>query len=170
MAPNSRSRRFTTPTEKYDPYRNFNFVIKLDDEVVAACRKMSGLMASVEAVRFRAGNSDSSGDEVLPGRVSYEPVTLESGLTDNPTFQRWANALIQHSHDTQKNTVGDPSLRREVEIEVRDIDNKTIARRFTLHRAWVSKYTALSDLAGDQNGRIPNLSIHTNLFVSGFQI
>ncbi len=32
-----------------------------------------------------------------------------------------------------------------------DIDNKTVVRKYTLFNAWCSKYTAMSDLAGDAN-------------------
>ena len=40
---------------------------------------------------------------------------------------------------------------REVEILVYDIDRGEPIKKFTLHNAWVSKFTALSDLAGDAN-------------------
>ncbi|HEX2063060.1 MAG TPA: phage tail protein, partial [Acidimicrobiales bacterium] len=45
----------------------------------------------------------------------------------------------------------DPDFRKEVEIHVYDIDGVTLVRKYWLHRAWVSKYTAMSDLAGDGN-------------------
>ena len=145
----------TTP---HDPYRNFNFILEFDDRVVAGCKRMSGLSASVEPVRFRAGEGSPfragegspTVDEVMPGRVSYEPVTLESGLTDSEEFQKWASRLV-HREPGGVEGVGDPEFRREVTIAVKDLEASTVVRRFQLHRAWVSKYTALSDLVADGN-------------------
>ena len=135
--------------ERRDPYRNFEFIVTWDGGgPVAACRKVSGLLPGGETITFREGRDDADGAEVIdivrPAARSFEPVTLESGLTHDPTFVRWANAR----------TGGDMPLgsdRRTVVIQVRDVENATIARAFTLHRAWVSKFTALSDLAGDAN-------------------
>ena len=45
----------------------------------------------------------------------------------------------------------DPDFRKNIQILVLDIDNKTVVRTFTLYRAWCSKYTAMSDLVGDAN-------------------
>jgi len=135
--------------ERRDPFRNFNFRIVIDGEEVAACRKMSALNASIEAVKFRAGNSASTVDELLPGRSSYDAVTFENGLTNDRTFEAWATNLIHLEERPER--VGEPGFRREVEIHVYDIDNATLVRKYVLHRAWVSKYTAMSELAGDGN-------------------
>lgn len=137
-------------TQRRDPYRNFNFRIVMGgSEPVAACRKMSALDATVNTVKFRSGNSASSVDEALPGRVEYQPVTLEAGVTDDRSFEEWANQLVHHEGRPAR--APEPDFRREVEIHVFDIDNNTPVRKYTLHRAWVSKFTAMSDLAGDGN-------------------
>ena len=58
-------------------------------------------------------------------------------------------------HDAQvEPRVAEPGFRREVEIRVLDIDNLTVVRMYVLHRAWPSKYTAMSDLVGDGNDTI----------------
>jgi phage tail-like protein len=141
--------RFTDP-KKRDPFRNFNFRIVIGGKEVAACHKMSKLMASVEAVKFRAGNDKSSVNEMLPGRVSYDPVTLEAGVTNDATFHLWATTLMRHRWDTVPRAL-EPNFRQDVEIRVYDIDNKTAVKFFLLHYAWVSKYTAMSDLSGEAN-------------------
>lgn len=140
--------RFQEPTRR-DPFRNFNFRIVMDGNEVAACRKMSALDATVTTVKFRAGNDGSTVDEALPGRVEYAPVTFESGLTNDESFEAWARQLVHH--EAQPERLADPDFRKELEIHVYDIDNTTIVRKYVLHRAWVSKYTAMSDLAGDGN-------------------
>jgi phage tail-like protein len=135
--------------ERRDPFRNFNFRILMGGVEVAACRKMSALDATVNTVKFRAGNSRSAVDEQLPGRVEYQPVTFEAGVTNDTAFEDWANALV-HNEWSPLNRLAEPDFRREVEIRVLDIDG-TEVRRYLLHNAWVSKYTAMSDLTGDGN-------------------
>jgi phage tail-like protein len=139
--------------ERNDPFRNFNFRIVMDGTEVAACRKMSMLEASVNTVKFRAGNNASTVEEMLPGRVEYKPVVFEAGLTNDDTFELWARQLMDHDAQAEPR-VAEPGFRREVEIRVLDIDNLTVVRMYVLHRAWPSKYTAMSDLVGDGNDTI----------------
>lgn len=142
--------RFVEP-KKRDPFRNFNFRIVMGGIEVAACRKLSGLTGSVDVVKFRAGNNLASNEELSPGRTHYEPVTCEAGLTTDPEFERWALQLIRHDQINDPSRVSDPDFRREVEIFVYDIDNNKPVKKFVLHRAWVSKYTAMSELAAEAN-------------------
>lgn len=142
--------RFADSTKR-DPYRNFNFQISIAGVVVAACKKMSKLAASVDVVKFRAGNTKWATTELSPGRVSYEPVTLESGLTQDKSFQDWATALMRNERTTPGDRKLEPFFRKDVTIEVYDIDHVTVVRKYTLIQAWVSKYTAISDLVGDAN-------------------
>jgi phage tail-like protein len=144
--------RFMAEVKKRDPYRNFNFRISLQGVEVAACRKMSGLTGTVDVVKFRAGSNQHSNEELSPGRVHYEPVTLESGLSTHPAFEAWATQLIRHESTPGLRST-DPDFRREVEIYVYDIDYNLDApvKKFILHKAWVSKYTAMSELAAEAN-------------------
>jgi len=142
--------RFVDP-KKRDPFRNFNYRIVMGGIEVAACRKMSGLTGSVDVVKFRAGNKTASNEELSPGRTHYEPITLEAGLTTDPEFERWALQLIRHDQTIDPPRVADPDFRREVEVFVYDIDNNRPVKKFVLHNAWVSKYTAMSELAAEAN-------------------
>lgn len=135
---------------KRDPYRNFNFRISIDNHIVAACKKMSKLAASVDVVKFRAGDSQFATTELSPGRVTYEPVTLESGLTQDKVFQEWATALMRNERMPGDRKI-EPNFRKNVQILVFDIDHTTVVRKYLLHNAWCSKYTALSDLVADAN-------------------
>jgi|SRR5690606_10790896 len=143
--------RFTS-TDRRDPYRGFNFRCLIDGREVAACNKISGLTASVEVVKFRAGNSASTVDEMLPGRVSYEPLTLEAGITADTAFKDWANTLIHHAGSPGLRHA-EPGFRRTLEILVYDIDNDISrpVKKFNVFMAWVSKFVALPELAADAN-------------------
>lgn len=139
-----------TDAQKNDPYRNFNFRILFGTTEVAACKKMSKLSVAVDVVKFRAGNAQSPASELMPGRVTYDPVTFESGLTQDKAFQEWAGMLARNEWSTGDRAV-EPNFRRDVTVQVMDIDNKTAVREYVLHNAWVSKYQALGDLVGDAN-------------------
>ena len=119
---------------------------------LAACRKISGLTASVEVVKFRAGTNNSTVDEMLPGRVSYEAITVEAGITDDTAFKTWATTLIRHKGSSGAG-VAEPDFRRDVQILIYDIDNNPSrpVKKFEVYQAWVSKFTALSELAADAN-------------------
>ncbi|RKG65183.1 phage tail protein [Corallococcus sp. CA054B] len=141
--------RFVESTKR-DPYRNFNFRVLFNNIEVAACRKISGLTGTVEVVKFRSGNSPSSVDELSPGRVHYEPLTLEAGLTQDTTFRDWATQLIRHEA-TPGFRAAEPDFRRTVEILVFDLDFNRAVKKFVLRNAWVSKFTAMSELAAEAN-------------------
>lgn len=143
-------KRFDDITRR-DPYRNFNFIVKFGNTEVAACRKMSGLDATVNVVEFRAGNSKFTNVERSPGRVEYQAVTLEAGKTNDEAFEEWANQLITHESRTLRPVL--PGFRRDVVIEVRDIHGNA-ALKYELYKCFVTKYTAISDLAGDGNDTI----------------
>jgi phage tail-like protein len=136
---------------KRDPYRNFNFRIIMDGQPVAACKKMSKLAGTVDVVKFRAGDSPYAVAELSPGRLSYEPVTLEGGLTQDKTFQTWATALMVNEAMGGAVRVLEPYFRKEIMIQVFDIDHVTVVRQYVLHQAWCSRYTAMSDLIADAN-------------------
>jgi phage tail-like protein len=138
---------FPANAHEFDPYRTFKFQVVVDGQVVAALRKMTALKRRTEAIKWRAAG-DPSYERVIPGGTSYEPVTLEQGLTHDPVFENWANLV--HSLD------GDPAVsllgyRKDVTINVLNLQG-VVAIRYQLLRAWVSDYQALPDLdAGAMN-------------------
>lgn len=134
-----------------DPFRNFNFRIIMGQKEVAACRKMSALDATVNVVKFRAGNSTTSTDEALPGRVEYQPVMFEGGVTTDDTFETWAYQLIDHGQESgREKRAAEEDFRRDIEVRVLDVDG-TEVRAYKLYRCFVSKFTQISDLAADGN-------------------
>ena len=134
-----------------DPFRNFNFRIYINGVEVAACRRMSALDATVNVVKFRAGNSPSSMEELSPGRAQYPPVTFENGVTNDDTFEKWAYQLIDHAHESGREVRrSDPDFRYDIEVKVLDVDG-TQVRAYKLYHCFVTKFTQISELAGDGN-------------------
>jgi phage tail-like protein len=129
------------------PFKNFRFLVKWDGQVRAAISKVSGLKRTSEVISHREGN-DVSTPRHAPGRTSFQPITLERGVTKDPEFEAWANLVF----DSQ-GTTGNVSLagyKKDITIEVKNQEGKVV-RRYNVHRAWVSEYTAQADLDANAN-------------------
>jgi hypothetical protein len=68
---------FKTNTDRYDPYKNYRFKVKIGNDYVMACNKVSALKRTTKAVDFRAGG-DPSVVRKSRGQTSYEAITLEA--------------------------------------------------------------------------------------------
>ncbi|PJB03152.1 MAG: phage tail protein, partial [Hydrogenophilales bacterium CG_4_9_14_3_um_filter_63_34] len=74
---------FPVNAHRHDPYRTFKFQILIDGKPVAGLKKMGALKRKTEAIKWRAAG-DPSKERILPGGTSYEPITLEQGLSHDP--------------------------------------------------------------------------------------
>lgn len=136
----------TARINRTDPYRNFRFRIYFGTSTapVAGISKIGGLNRSPDVVAPRP-RGDAGGRKV-PGRTKYEAITLERGVTHDPDFAAWANASPR-------------KMRRQVRIELLD-ETGQLARRYLVHRGWVSECQALPDLdAGSNAVAIQHLKI-----------
>jgi phage tail-like protein len=138
---------FPVNTHRHDPYRTFKFQVVIDGQVVAGLRKMTALKRKTEPVKWRTAG-DPSHDRILPGGTSFEPVTLEQGLTHDPVFEQWANLVNNLEGDAAMSL---KNFRKNIVINVLNLQGN-VAISYKLNRAWVSDYQALPDLdAGSMN-------------------
>lgn len=138
---------FPNNAHRHDPYRTFMFQVVIDGTPVAALSKMSALKKTTEAVKWRSAG-DPAHERVMPGGTSYEPVTLEQGLTHDPVFEEWANQVNNIQGNAAMSLA---AYRKEVTINVLNLQG-TPTMAYTLHRAWVSEFQALPDFdAGSMN-------------------
>jgi phage tail-like protein len=138
----------TVNPHRFDPYKNFNFRVRWDGRVVAGLQKCSGLKWSTDPVRFSYGAKVQSADfyKKQPGLFTYQPVSLESGVTQDTDFEDWANLVSNPLNDE---AISLKHFRKEVTIEFNnEAANEVVA--YTLHNCWVAEYQALPDL--DANG------------------
>ncbi|AKC86779.1 phage tail protein [Pseudoxanthomonas suwonensis] len=130
---------------QFDPFRKFKFRIKIANQVVAGLTKCSALTVSVESKEFRSGEMDSF-KQKLPGMVSFEPITLEQGVTSDKTFEKWATAMANYLGNKGADSQKTPDdFRKEVDIEVYNLNNERV-KAYRVYQCWVSKYTAIPDL------------------------
>ena len=138
---------FPANAHRYDPYRTFMFQVVIDGQPVAGLKKMSVLKKSTEAVKWRSAG-DPAHERVMPGGTSYEPITLEQGLTHDPVFENWANLVNNIQGNAAMSLV---NYRKDIVLNVLNLQG-SIAIAYQVRRAWVSEFQALPEFdAGTMN-------------------
>ncbi len=140
---------FTVNTSRFDPYKNYRFLVYFGSSTtaVAAVSKLTGLKRSSDVIDYIEG-----GNAVILkglGRMKYEPITLERGVTFDTDFEDWANAA--QVLDKGSPTTSLLNLRKEIRIDLLNEEAQPV-HRYTVHRCWVSEFQALPDLDASQNG------------------
>jgi len=137
--------QFTVNTHRFDPYKNFKFRIKWDGKYVAGVSKISALKRSTMPVVHREG-SDPSSSRLSAGRWTFEPITLERGVTHDPEFENWANLSFNVTGDAAMSL---KDFRKDITIELLN-EQGLVVKAFKVYRCWVSEYQVLPVL--DANG------------------
>jgi phage tail-like protein len=139
--------QFTVNPQRFDPYKQFKFRVKWDGRVVAGVSKVSALKRTTEVIRHREGG-DPSSPRLSPGATSFEPVTLERGVTHDAEFEAWANQVW-----TRGAGLGDEvslkTFRKDIVLELLNEAGQVVLA-YLLYRCWPSEFAALPDL--DSNG------------------
>jgi len=138
---------FPVNAHRHDPYRTFKFQILIDGKPVAGLKKMGALKRKTEAIKWRAAG-DPSKERILPGGTSYEPITLEQGLSHDPVFENWAGLVNNIEGDAAMSL---KNFRKDIVINVLNLQGQ-VALSYKVFRAWVSEYQALPEMdAGTMN-------------------
>jgi phage tail-like protein len=140
--------QFSVNAQRFDPYKNFKFIVRWDGKAVAGISKVSTLKRTTEVVKHRDGG-DPSSSRKSPGRTEYEPITLERGVTHDTEFEKWANKVWHYGAGAGQE-VSLKDFRKDILLEVyNEANQKVIA--YKIHRCWVSEYQALPDLDANAN-------------------
>lgn len=131
---------FPVNAHRHDPYRTFKFQVLINGQPVAALKKMGALKKKVESVKWRSAG-DVSHERQLPGGTSYEPITLEQGLTHDPVFENWANLVNNIEGDGGMSL---KNFRKDIIINVLNLQGQ-VAISYKVFGAWVSEYQALPE-------------------------
>lgn len=138
---------FNVNAYRYDPYRTFLFQVIIDGRPVAGLKKMSVLKRTTEAIKWRTAG-DPTHERIMPGGTSFEPITLEQGLTHDPVFENWAN-LVNNIQGNAAMSL--KNYRKDIVLNVLNMQGN-VAISYKVYRAWVSEYHALPDFdAGTMN-------------------
>lgn len=138
--------QFAVNTLRFDPYKNFKFRVKWDNQVVAGVSKVGALKRTTEIVSHREGG-DVSTPRHSPASSKFEAITLERGITFAPEFEAWANLVYSTEGDGAVSLAG---FRKDIQIEMLNLQG-TVVKRYNVFRCWVSEYTALPELDANAN-------------------
>jgi len=133
--------RFTVNTHRFDPYRNFKFKIKWDNQYVAGLHKCSALRRTTEVTEWREGGDPTAGRK-LPGKTKYDSITLEVGVTHDTAFEDWASLVNNFQGDAAMSL---KHFRKDMTIDVFNLAGQKVLS-YNVYRCWVSEYQALPDL------------------------
>jgi len=137
---------FTVNSYRFDPYKNFKFRVKWDGKYVLGISKVSMLKRTTEVAKHRESNDPSTARH-MPTTTSFEPITLERGVTHDPEFENWANLIYAPGAG---GTISLKNFRKDITIELLN-ENGVIAKAYNVYRCWVSEYHALPDLDANAN-------------------
>ena len=138
---------FPANAHRFDPYRTFMFQVVIDGAPVAGLKKFSGLKRTVEAVKWRSAGEPNV-ERVMPGGATYEPITLEQGLTHDPVFENWANLVNNIQGNAAMSLV---QYRKDITLNIMNLQG-AVALSYKVFRCWVSEAQLVPELdAGTRN-------------------
>lgn len=137
---------FSVNSTRIDLYSNFRFLVVFGSDVVAGASKVSGLKQTIEVIKHRHGG-DISASRLSPGLTSFEPITIERGISHDPAFEEWAN--LAYSPEGP-GLVSLKNFRRDITIELYNLQGVKV-RAWNAFRCWVSEFTAVPELDANAN-------------------
>jgi phage tail-like protein len=141
--------QFTVNPQRFDPYKNFKFRVKWDGRYVAGVSRISALRRTTEVIAHREGG-DPSATRKSPGQTTFEPITLERGVTHDTDFEEWANKVYRFGSGPGSE-MSLANFRKDIIIDFfNEAGQKVLS--YKVFRCWVSEYQALSNLDASENG------------------
>jgi len=138
--------RLNPATNRRDPYRTFNYRVKWDGQYVAGLTKMGALKRTTEMVEYHEAGVNITSRK-LPGKTSFQAVTLEAGVTYDTSFEDWAN-LVNDFASHSITSLGE--FRKNITVDIFN-EAGVKALSYNLYSCWVSEYQALPDLDAGAN-------------------
>jgi len=139
---------FTVNPMRFDPYKNFKFRLKWDNQYVLGASKCSMLKRTTEVVKHREGG-DPSTSRKSPGRNEFDAITIERGVTHDVAFEQWANKVwMLHAGLGMEVSLAD--FRKDITLEIYN-EAGQLAIAYNIYRCWVSEYQAVGDFDANAN-------------------
>ena len=139
---------FSVNAQRFDPYKNFKFRVKWDGRYVAGVSKVGMIKRTTEVVEHRVGG-DPSTVRKSPGQSSFEPITLERGVTHVTEFEKWANKVWNFGSGLGAE-VSLQDFRKDIIIETYNEAGQLVLA-YKVYRCWVSEYQAMPELDASAN-------------------
>lgn len=137
-----------TQPQRFDPYKNFKFIVRWDGRAVAGISKVGLLKRTTEVVTHREGG-DPSSSRKSPGRTEFDAISLERGVTHDEDFERWANKVWDYGSGLGSE-VSLKDFRKDIIIDVMN-EAGQVAKSYKVFRCWVSEFQAMPELDANAN-------------------
>jgi phage tail-like protein len=115
---------------------------------VAGVSRVSALRRTTQVVEHREGG-DPNSVRRSPGQTSYEPITLERGVTHDLEFEGWANKVWNFGAGLGAEASLE-DFRKDIIIEMYNEAGQPVIS-YKVYRCWVSEYQALPELDASGN-------------------
>lgn len=132
--------------QRVDPYKSFRFLVEIDGIVQAGFSECSGFGSSVEVVEYREGG-DVATVRKLPGKDTYDDITLKWGVTDSRELYDWHRAAINGQIERKNGSI----------IMQDDVGQEKV--RYNFFNAWPHKWTGASLSAKGNEVAIDTLAL-----------
>jgi len=158
---------FTVNPHRFDPYKNFKFLVLWEGRVVAGIQKISALKRTTEVVKNRSGG-DPSTPRLSAGRTEYDAITLERGVTHDVEFDQWANKVLAVGQQLGSEQSRD--FRKDIAIQLLN-EAGQVALVYKVFRAWPSEYQIVSELDANANAiAIQSLKLENEGWQRDFEV
>ena len=139
---------FPANLNRFNPYASYRFLVYFGTSTspVAAVSKVGAIKRSSDVIEYKEG-----GNAVILkglGRMKYEPITLERGITQDKDFITFADYAQVLDHGSPSTSLA--NLRKEISIVLLNEEAQPVLR-YLIHRCWVSEFQALPDLDAGTN-------------------
>ena len=130
-----------------DPYRGYNFKLRIGNFVEGHFTECSGLSVKTEAISYRETGKNQVVRNI-PGPVEYAAVTLKYGLTNSRALFDWIMKAAEGKVE-----------RRDVTITLMDSQGVEEVMEWTLTGAWPSEWQGAALNALDKGVAIESLTL-----------
>lgn len=139
---------FKVNSSRFDPYKSYRFLVYFGKSTtaVAAVSKVTALKRSSDPIDYREGGNPIISKGL--GRMKYEPITMERGISFDSDFEDWADAAQVLKKGIASTSL--KNLRREIRIVLLNEAGQPV-HQYQVHNCWVSEFQALPDLDAGQN-------------------
>lgn len=146
-----------------EPFLNYRFRVRWADISlpILGVKKVSALKVSTKVNEYLCGGEPGIVYKV-PSTTTYEPITLERGVTFSAEFKFWASQVQTMGHQIvpaptepslPSKLTSKKSIRRDIVIDVYDSAGVP-SISYRVYDAWISAYQSIADLDGEEMNKI----------------
>ena len=111
-----------------DPYGQYNFLVDIDNVIVAGFTECSGLDAEIQKIDYREGADQQQNVRKLRGMVNFTDIMLKRGYANNLELYKWYLEIVRGNMNRRTCAI---TLCNEARDEV---------LRWNISEAWISTW------------------------------